>query len=143
VHEPIFCDRIEIPMKLVIDVTDEPEGLTEETAELLRKLVSEDETERAMAQEDFVMAFIMQTPAACTMSCSGDSAEALENLQRIHALDAEPDDEITDLAAEGHYAEERKRRKAASIDAPNVVRTGPPASGGTVPHMVRPSGVSE
>lgn len=109
VHEQIFCDRIEIPMKLVIDVTDNPDGLKEETAELLRKLVSENETERAMAQEDLLMAFIMRTPAACTMSCGGDSAQALENLEEIGALDAEPHDDITALAAEGHYAEERSR----------------------------------
>lgn len=115
VHEPIFCDRIEIPMKLVIDVTDNPAGLKEETAELLRKLVSEDETEQAMAQEDLVMAFIAETPAACTMSYGTDSAEAIENLQELHALDAEPDDDITDLAAAGRYAEECRRRKAKSM----------------------------
>lgn len=118
VDKPIFCDRIEIPMKLVIDVTDNPDGLKEETAEFLRKLVSEDETERAMAQEDLLMAFIAESPAAYTMSYGTDSAEAIQNLIELNAL-----------AAEGHYAEERKRRKARVC--PQCGKTGDPLSSDT------------
>lgn len=112
VNEEIFCDCIEIPMKLVIDVTDEPDELKEEVAELLRKLVSEDEHERALAQEDLLMAFIAETPAACTMSYLTESAEAIENLADIGALSAVPSDKICGSAAEARYMAEWKTRKA-------------------------------
>lgn len=105
--EDIFCDRIEIPLRLVIDVTDNPDGLKEETKALLRKLLSQDKNARALAQEDLLMAFIADTPAACTMSYGTDSAEAIENLRDLHALSAEPAAAITAAAAEARYLEAR------------------------------------
>jgi hypothetical protein len=111
VYEELFCDCIEIPMKLVIDVTDEPDELKEEVAELLRKLVSEDEGERALAQEDLIMAFIAETPAACTMSYLTESAEAIEHLADIGALSAIPSDKIMTLASEARFMAERKAKK--------------------------------
>jgi hypothetical protein len=96
----IFRDRIELPMTLVIDVTGEPEELKESVKATLRRLFSEDEHVRNLAREDMLMAFIMETPAACTMSCGGDSAEAIKQLAELQCLSAEVDDDLSMGAAE-------------------------------------------
>ena len=106
-NEKIFRDRIEIPLRLVIDVTDEPEGLTEATKAVLRRLVSENEGERVLAEEDMLMAFIADSPGACTMTYGADSDDALDNLQEIGALSCEPHPQITNDAAEARMAAER------------------------------------
>ena len=127
VYEPLFCDRIEIPMKLVIDVTDNPSGLKEETAELLRRCLSPDEGVSGLALEDLVMAFIAESPASCTMSYGTDSAEAIENLRELGALDAEPSDEISNAAAEARYTAdvlERKAKRAAALQATTKTTEG-------------------
>lgn len=100
----IFRDRIELPMKLVVDVTGRPDELKAGVEDTLRRLLSDDEGERALAQEDFLMAFIMDTPAACTMTCGGDSAAAIENLRELGCLSAEVDDAISMGAAEARMA---------------------------------------
>lgn len=98
--EAIFRDRIEIPVKLVIDVTDEPDGLSEGTKQVLRRLVADDPGERALALEDLAMAFMADSPAACTMTYGSDSAEAVQELAELGALDMEVDGEIGMMAAE-------------------------------------------
>ncbi len=125
-NEKIFRDRIEIPLKLVIDVTDEPEGLTEATKAVLRRLVSENEGERALAEEDMLMAFIADSPGACTMTYGADSDDALDNLQEVGALSCEPHPQITNDAAEARMAAERDSMPNAHDDgsgaSPDTVR---------------------
>ncbi|MEI8164764.1 MAG: hypothetical protein WCG26_00230 [Chloroflexales bacterium] len=111
VYERIVCDRIEISIKIVIDVTDEPEGLSDQTANLLRRLVSKHVDERALAQEDLAFAFIQASPADCTGTCLQESCEALDELHELGALSAEVYPEISNEAAEARLNADIFRRK--------------------------------
>ena len=113
-HEILFCDPVEITVRLKIDVTDEPDDLKEEAAEFLRKLVSDDETVRAVAAEDLVWALSMRCDAVhgC-MSCDGETLDALDNCGEIGAVELLPDEDTLALATEHHYAEDCRKRKAA------------------------------
>ena len=110
--ERIFCDPIEIIVRMKIDVSDEPEELTEKSAAFLRRLISEDETEQAVATEDIVHALAMRCDiiGGCD-SCDGETLDALDNLCEICAVDFLPDEETYALATEHHYAEDCRKRK--------------------------------
>ncbi|MFH1744501.1 MAG: hypothetical protein ABIH23_36315 [bacterium] len=120
VYERLFCDPVEITLRLKIDVSDEPDDLKEETAEFLRKLVSEDETVRAVATEDIVWALAMRCDAVhgC-MSCDSETLDALDNCGEIGAVDLLADEDTLALATEYHYAEDCRKRKAAKSDTSN------------------------
>lgn len=122
-HEILFCDPVEIMVRLKIDVTDEPDDLKESTAEFLRKLVSEDETVRAVATEDLVWALAMrcESVGGC-MSCDGETLDALDNCGEIGAVELLADEDTLHLATEHHYAEDCRKRRATKqekINAPN------------------------
>ena len=121
VYERLFCDPVEITLRLKIDVTDEPDDLKEETAEFLRKLVSEDETVRAVTTEDLVWALAMRCDAVhgC-MSCDGETLDALDNCGEIGAVELLADEDTLALATEYHYEQDCKKRRAAKSGPSNT-----------------------
>jgi hypothetical protein len=98
-REEIYRDRIEIPMRIVIDVTDQPEDLAEATKAFLRRLVSADEGDRALAMEDIVWAIIGRADCLGPSSWGQEADDAINDLHGLQALSAEPGEGIMCAAA--------------------------------------------
>ena len=111
-NEQIFCDPIEITLRLKIDVTDEPEDLTEGAADFLRRLVSEDPEEQAVAEEDLVWALAMSCDVVSgCMSCDSETADALEICGVIGAVELLADSETIRVATNWRHEQDYKKRK--------------------------------
>jgi hypothetical protein len=100
-EEPILREPLEIPVVFRIDMEDESE-LTPDTAAYLRKCVAGD----AEALEELAMAFIMRSPAAITMSCSGEADAALQELTERRAVRGDQTPAVMVAAAEARMKRE-------------------------------------
>lgn len=80
----MFDWPISITMQMVIDVTDQPEELKDETRHFLEKLLSKDPAIRSEATQDLVNAVEMTLTK--NGGCSAEADNALQNLTDIQAI---------------------------------------------------------